>query len=460
MTAAGDVNSPRSLSRLFAGKTFKNFSWLLAERVVSLTVAIFVSIPIARYLGPHDFGSYSYVLAVASLVAPIASLGLEHIVTKELVQNPGDAGRILGTVAFLRKTGAFVATIIVAVWMWFAPPGDPTISLYVIVVVGCGFVGSLAFLQYWFLSAGVLNAFSIAQITNTLIFSAIRLFQVYIHASLPSFLILSGIEVISSGILTYAAYRMVRRQPIRWTFDASLARSLFSKSWPLTLSGLTAAVYLKLDLIMLTSLTTAGEAGIYAIAARLSEIWYFIPSLLMTALFPTLIALKAGPKDRYEKRMQDVLDALAAAGTIIALVFTVGSGFIVNLLYGPDFAAAAPILAVHIWAGVFIFMRALLSKWLIAEDLYIFSLVTHGSGAIANIALNLVMIPRWGGMGAAVATLISYATVSYFSLLFHKKTWPIFFMMSKSLIWPRRIPEFAVMAVHKARRRRDPEISG
>jgi O-antigen/teichoic acid export membrane protein len=460
MSSADTVAAGGPLSRVFKGRTFKNFSWLLAERMVSLSVAIFVSIPVARYLGPHDFGGFSYVLAMSQLVAPLASLGLEHIVTKELVQYPGDAGRILGTVATLRKTGAFVAFVIVSIWMFVAPPGDPKLSLFVCLIVGSGLVGSLTFLQYWFLSNGTMNAYSIAQISNTLIFSGIRLSQVYIGAHLDSFIIVASIEVLSQGFLTFIAYRLVRKQSVKWSFDWQLAKKLFGRSWPLTLSGMTAAVYLKLDLIMLASMGTAAEAGVYAAAARLSEIWYFVPALLMTAMFPTILKLKEGAPERYQKRLQDIMDCLAALGMSIAVVVSFGSPFIIHILYGPKFAAAAPMLSIHVWSGVFIFMRALLSKWMITEDLYIFSLVTHGIGAIANVLLNIVLIPKFGGMGASVATLISYATVSYFSLLVHRKTWPMFLMMSKALFWPRRLPEVVAFAAArvKARQARSKEV--
>jgi len=94
---------------------------------------------------------------------------------------------------------------------------------------------------------------------------------------------------------------------------------------------------------------------------------------------------------------------------------------------------------VHVWAGVFVFMRTFLSKWMIAEELYMFSLITHGAGALINIAVNVVLIPRMGAMGAAIATLVSYATAGFFSLALHRRTRPVFIQMARSLLWPLRI---------------------
>ena len=95
-------------------------------------------------------------------------------------------------------------------------------------------------------------------------------------------------------------------------------------------------------------------------------------------------------------------------------------------------------LQIHIWAGVFIFMRALLSRWLLAEDLLRFSLVTHIAGAVMNVALNLMLIPRYGAIGAAVATVISYASAGWLALFLSARTRPMGRMMAKSLLLPLR----------------------
>ena len=107
---------------------------------------------------------------------------------------------------------------------------------------------------------------------------------------------------------------------------------------------------------------------------------------------------------------------------------------LVTGIFGLSFAAAAPILKVHIWAGLFVFMREAFSKWLLLENLLVFSLLTHGLGALTNIALNSLLIPRWGGLGAAYATLISYAVAAYFSLALSRRTRPFFAMMTRAMV--------------------------
>jgi PST family polysaccharide transporter len=119
---------------------------------------------------------------------------------------------------------------------------------------------------------------------------------------------------------------------------------------------------------------------------------------------------------------------------------------LVQLLFGTEFSASTPVLQIHIWAGVFIFMRALLSRWLLAEDLLRFSLLTHVAGAVMNVALNLMLIPRYGAIGAAVATVISYASAGWLALFLSARTRPMGWMMGKSLLLPLRWRDIASYA--------------
>jgi O-antigen/teichoic acid export membrane protein len=66
--------------------------------------------------------------------------------------------------------------------------------------------------------------------------------------------------------------------------------------------------------------------------------------------------------------------------------------------------------------------------------------VSHGLGALLNIALNLVMIPRWGAMGSAIATVISYAGASYLFTFCSRRTWPMARMMTETLLLPLSLP--------------------
>jgi PST family polysaccharide transporter len=109
---------------------------------------------------------------------------------------------------------------------------------------------------------------------------------------------------------------------------------------------------------------------------------------------------------------------------------------VIPVLFGEAYRDSALLLSIHVWAGAFVFMRALVSKWLIAEHLLKFSLISHGLGSVINITANYLLIPSFGGVGAAYATVLSYAVASYLTFWLHPSTIPIAKIMSRSLILP------------------------
>ena len=109
---------------------------------------------------------------------------------------------------------------------------------------------------------------------------------------------------------------------------------------------------------------------------------------------------------------------------------------LIVLLYGNEFQKSAQILKIHIWATLFIFLRGVLSKWLVIEENLKFSLISHLTGAIINIALNYFLIPKYGGLGAAWATIVACAFSGYICLAFSRRTYPMLKIMSKSFFYP------------------------
>ena len=122
----------------------------------------------------------------------------------------------------------------------------------------------------------------------------------------------------------------------------------------------------------------------------------------------------------------------------VAILVSIFAFPLISLFFGEKYLSSADILTIHIWAALFIFLRAALSKWILIENILIFSLITQGFGAIANVGLNLLFIPHYHATGAAYATLLSYAMASYVALFFYKRTRPLFWMMSLAMLSPVR----------------------
>ena len=95
---------------------------------------------------------------------------------------------------------------------------------------------------------------------------------------------------------------------------------------------------------------------------------------------------------------------------------------------------AGPVLAIHIWASVFVFLGVAQAPWNITHNLLKQSLYHTIAGAVINVAMNLYLIPRYSAMGAAIATVVSYAISSVFANAFSASMRPIFYMQMRSFL--------------------------
>jgi O-antigen/teichoic acid export membrane protein len=402
-----------------------------------MTLTLFINIVLARYLAPENFGQLSYLMSFMAMLAPFASVGLNALVTREVVNNNEGTGTVLGTSFFIRLLGGFFALFVVIV-------GVLLLQL------------DLALSAHWFILAAIANSFTAGYVIDLyfqakvkshyvvkvrtavlVIGSAAKLIAVSFSADLSTFLLIFIAEPIFIAIFLFIVYKHVDGND-QWCVNKEYGFTLVHQSKWLIFSGFMSVIYLKIDQLMLGQMVGMDEVGVYAVAVRLSEVWYFFPAALVASFFPRLLLAKKESNLGYSKQLQQLCDVLFWSAVMLALIIYFCADFIVVLMFGENYAKSAILLKIHIWAGVFIFIRALLSKWLIAENLLVFSLSTHGIAAVVNVLLNLWWIPLWGGEGAAWATLISYATSSYFVLWVNKKTRSMAMVMSKAVTLPIR----------------------
>ena len=420
------------------GRIAGNAVWLLAERGVTLACQLVVSIALARYLGPSEFGVYSLALALATFALTFSSLGLNHTLTREIVVAPAATPSILATAIELRFIGSVVGAIAVVVVARVVYPQLETLGAMAVALSVGILVRSLDALEFYFHARlrgrTLVTTRGVAAVTS----AAAVLGAIQFGAGAGTFAAIKSAEFSLAAILLLVAFRFRPDSPGFAAPTMAHARSLLTKSWPLMLSSVGAIIYLKIDQAMLAAMSGPEAVGIYSVAAQLSEVWYFVPVAVATSAFPALLQARMSGTGSYEARLQRLYDFVAMLGLVSAAVISWLSPWLIDLLYGPRFTGAAAVLSLHVWASVFVFMRAVLSKWLIAEELYIFSLVTHGAGAIANVALNYVLIPIYGPVGAAGATVISYSVASYGALFLHPRTRPAGWMMTRAMIAPIR----------------------
>lgn len=411
----------RILSHSGLHSILDNMGWLFFDKFVRMGSGLFVGAWIARYLGPEQFGMLNFSIAFAALFGIAATLGLDGIVVRELVKNPSRRNEILGSAFVLKFLGGGV-TLVSTLLVVRAMQGPNVLMLWLV---------SLASAAYVFQSLNVIDFFFQSEVRSKYtvyasnaafgLMTLVKIVLVVVRAPLLAFAWATLGEALFTAMFLVIAYQHNHQKIRAWVYNRAVALELMKESWPLLLAGVAVMLYMRLDVVMLQQMVGDHEVGIYAAATRISEVWYFLPTVIVSSVSPSIINSHASSPTLYTERMRRLYFLMTWLAVGLSLPISLLSGWIVKLLYGHQFEAAGPVLAVHLWASVAVFLGVASSQHLLVERLQRISFYRTLIGVACNIVLNLVLIPRLGAMGAAIATVVSYL-VATFSMVFFKAT--------------------------------------
>ncbi len=409
---------------------------MFAEQILRLIAGLLVGIWVARYLGPEQFGVFSYALAFVAIFGSFAKLGLDDIVVRDLVHEPNKRDVYLGTAFWLKLFGAFITIGFVAFATVFTS-SDHTTNLYIFIIASGIIFQSFEVIDFYFQSKVLSKFVSLCKITQLLLSSMMKMYFVFTGVGLFWFVVVSLVDQVTLAVSLYIAYRYQRLGSFYRHFDLTTAKNLLKDSWPLILSGLVVTIYMRIDQVMIKEMLGAKEVGIYSAAVRLSEVWYFIPTVIVSSISPALISAKKQSEEIFHQRLHNSYKLLVILALMIAIPMTFLSSNLIDFLYGEDYKKSGEVLAILIWAGIPVFLGVISSQPLLLENLQRFSFYRTLIGCGSNILLNIILIPLFGIVGAAIATIISYL-IATFSLIGFPVSRPIVLLMLKSIFFLSR----------------------
>jgi len=263
----------------------------MVEHVVSLGVSLFLSIYVARYLGPTQFGLLSYAQSFVGLFALIATLGLDEIVIRDLVNEPNKRDLLLGTTFILKFIGAFLLLGILIIAVQFTSNDAFTNMLIFIIASGVLFQ-SFNVIDFYFRSQVLSKYVVFAKIIRTIFYLVFTLWLVFSNAALQWFAILATISGLIFSVALVFSYSSQKLSLFKWEFKKNVAYNLLKESWPLMLSLAVVSLYINIDKVMIQEMLGSKATGEYTVASKLSEAWYFLPTIVVGSLFPAIINAK------------------------------------------------------------------------------------------------------------------------------------------------------------------------
>jgi O-antigen/teichoic acid export membrane protein len=405
---------PETISRIkekwaHAGfqKYLQNTSWMFFGQL-SMIISLVINIWLARYLGPEKFGIISYVFAFVGIFSFIANMGISDILIRELVKNPHKRDELLGTASYLLSIGgvtSFLICSISAVLFETSPLTRVLIILYSLTSI----LSAVNVISSYFQATVQSKRNAIAQIIITTAISALKIFFILTGKGIIWIVFAFTLDYIIGTAIYILNYLLSGLKISQWTFNKEIAKTFLSASAYLTLSAVTGYLLLKIDQVMIKFYLTETSVGLYAVAVKLSEVWYFIPGIICSSIFPAIINAKKVHEEMYSRRLRNLYIFLASTALLIAIPVAILAPWIIKLLYGITYIASTPILQIYVWSGIGLFLSVGINKYFLTENYLKSILIFNSVAVIINIILNIILIPRIGLTGAAWATLISYS---------------------------------------------------
>jgi PST family polysaccharide transporter len=403
-------------------RVLQNTAALLGGRGISIILSGGASIILARYLGSEKLGEFGAIYAYATLFGWLATFGIDTIVAREASIDRNQAANILRTGTRLCLLFAAGATILSLAVAPFAGYRGHLHFLLVFAVMEMLLLSPLRLsgvvfqvdLQQWY-SVGI-NLF------RQFLWLLLVVVLAWLQAPLIAVVVWRFIVAILEAILIWGISRRFLSQLAEVRADR--ARLYLASAAPIAFSSLLASVYMRIDQVMLHNMANDSTLGQYVAAVRVSEMFEMLPAALIASLVP-ILSVSAKDHEVFRAYLDRTFRYFSVLACAICVAITIGAAFIVNLLYGRQFAAATPLLAVLIWSEVSTFFGTVVVSAMVATNLQKYLLVPTAAGALSNVALNLYLIPRYAALGAAWATLISYGLAWFVVLLAFRQTRPL-----------------------------------
>ena len=404
----------------------QNISWLFVDKIIRISGALIVSIWIARYLGPEDFGVLNYSLAYVVLFSVFIDLGLSKIVVREAVRSESKTNVLLGTAFGMKLAGAIIAILVIYLSLEFSQ-GDG-VSKQIILILSAGFIFQSMDVIDYFYQSKVQSKYVVLCRSLAFILSAIfKIFLIVYEFSVIYFAIATFIDLFFASFFLVAIYNYTGYSLASWKFRKKTAIDLLSYSWPLAISGFLIAVHMKIDQVMIGNMLNNEQVGIYSVAVRLSEFWYIIPGILISTLMPYFVTLRERSNSLYHLRLMQMYSFMFWSSAVVGFFVIFFGERLIGAVFGEAYTKAYEALVFNIWNGIFVSQALARGIWLLNEDLHKYRLYNNILAVILNICANLFLIPRFGITGAAISTLVTQAlgtwVFSFFWQPLRASTW-------------------------------------
>lgn len=386
-------------------KELNNAGWLICGKVTQMLLALLVSTWSARYLGPGEFGLVNYGNTFTSFFMSFCTLGINSVIIKEFVDEPEEVGRTLGTAVLLRVISSLLSAVLIVGIVSVVDYGEPvTIAVVALCSISLVF-HALDTFNYWFQYQYRSKVTAIAGLVAYIATTAYRIVLLMQGKSVQWFAFALSVDYIVLGVVLVIAYKRSGGPSLSFSWD--YAKRLLKKSYHYILSGMMVSIYGQTDKLMLKQMIDEVSVGYYSVATTISGMWVFILAAIIDSAYPTILRLHKEDKTAFERKNRQLYAVVFYLSVAASLGFVVLGNMVIRILYGEAYLPASAPLKIITWYTAFSYLGVARNAWIVCEEKQKYLKYIYLGAAVLNVFMNLLLIPRWGAEGAAMASLLT-----------------------------------------------------
>jgi polysaccharide transporter, PST family len=411
--------------RLKKSAEFQNIFWMVSDRLWRMITSLIVGVWVIRYLGPDNYGIINYVLAFIGIATVITSFGMESFLIKELVNMPERKGELIYSGFVLRILASAVMFLALLAVLYYTNEPAKIFLLFFLLVPQL-FTNAFSIVDLAF-QAELQSRITIISRTASFILGAIlKLLAIFTHQGIYVFAVLMMSDIVVADIFLFFYYKKKHSTFLFKNLRVSYVKEIFFKSIPFLISNVAIVFYMKIDQILLGKLTSTKEVGYFTASTKVTEVFYFIPLVITGSMFGLLINSRKESAGKYLNKSRIIFFSFLGLSLLISIAISLLSAPIISLLFGSTFLPSVEVLQVYIWTVVFVFAGVAFNQILVIENMQVVVLYKTLIGVCINVILNLLLIPGYGALGAAMATIVTQFVSSVGANFFFKNSRELF----------------------------------
>ncbi|AFV22941.1 polysaccharide biosynthesis protein [Methanolobus psychrophilus R15] len=394
-------------------KIARNSGYLLFGRVATKIISFLILLYIARYLGPEEFGTFSFAFAFIYFFGFIPDMGVHNVLVREISKKPEDASILIGNATILKVILSFVAFVLSLSTIYFLDyPSHIESTLY---------IASLGLLITSVSAYGVIYETKLKMEYSVFFSIASRIFfliavyaGIYYNQSLGYFVLASIVSDLIHNLLMYLFSK--RFVVPSFKLNTALLKNIMLEALPIAVASVFTMIYFRIDVVMLQFMKSNIAVGYYSAAYRLTEALVFVPSVFMTSVFPLMSQYYKSSHTNFTQSYIRSFKYLLASGLFLAVLATTFAEWIISFMYGTEYNNSVTVLRILIWATAVMFINILLSFTYISSNNQKMIAKISAFAAFLNVIMNASLIPHYSYNGAAIATLLTEMIVMVFGI--------------------------------------------